>query len=186
MKNILVVSGHSDLENNSFANKIILERLKELVPEAEYVYLDREYPEYKFDVQKEQARLVKADVIVMQFPIFWYSVPGLMHKWMEDVFVHGFSHGSKGKALVGKKLILSFTTGAPENMYQKGELQNHTIDEFLTPLTQFVAMCGMELAGKIYSSGLAYLSSHDEEKLKAMRDKAIKHSEKLADLLKSL
>ena len=109
-----------------------------------------------------------------------------MHKWMEDVFVHGFSHGSKGKALVGKKLILSFTTGAPENMYQKGELQNHTIDEFLTPLTQFVAMCGMELAGKIYSSGLAYFSSHDEEKLKAMRDKAIKHSEKLADLLKSL
>ena len=186
MSNILIVSGHNDLENNSFANKIILERLNELLPEAEFLYLDKTYPEYKFDVAKEQERLKRADVIVMQFPFFWYSVPALMHKWMEDVFVHGFSHGSKGKALVGKKLIISFTSGTPEYMYQKGELQKHTIEEFLTPLIQFAATCGMDLAGIIYSGGLSYANGHDEEQLKAMREKAIKHAEKLAEKLKSL
>ncbi|MBQ6111487.1 MAG: NAD(P)H-dependent oxidoreductase, partial [Synergistaceae bacterium] len=101
MSKILIVSGHTDLKNNSFANKIILGRLNEILPEAEYVYLDSEYPDFRFDVEKEQNRLRSADIIVMQFPFFWYGVPSLMHKWMEDVFVHGFSHGSKGKALTG-------------------------------------------------------------------------------------
>lgn len=31
---ILVVSGHADLKNNSFANKIILDRLNEIMPEV--------------------------------------------------------------------------------------------------------------------------------------------------------
>ena len=38
---------------------------------------------------------------------------------MEETFVHGFSHGSTGDKLKDKKLIVSFTSGAPEEMYQK-------------------------------------------------------------------
>ena len=37
MQNILVVSGHTDL-NNSVANKAILERLENKLPQAEFVY----------------------------------------------------------------------------------------------------------------------------------------------------
>ncbi|MBQ3760295.1 MAG: NAD(P)H-dependent oxidoreductase [Synergistaceae bacterium] len=136
MSKILVVSGHTDLKGNSFANKIILSRLEEIMPEAEYVYLDSEYPDWKFDVEREQNRLRNADVIVMQFPFFWYGVPSLMHKWMEEVFVHGFSHGSKGKALVGKKLLISFTSGAPEEMYQAGGVQGYPVDDFLIQAEQ--------------------------------------------------
>ena len=40
MKKILIISGHTDL-NDSFANKIILNKLSELVPDAEYLYLDK-------------------------------------------------------------------------------------------------------------------------------------------------
>lgn len=36
MSTILLVSGHADLKNNSFANKIILERMNELIPEDMY------------------------------------------------------------------------------------------------------------------------------------------------------
>ena len=186
MSKILIVSGHTDLKNNSFANKIILERMNELIPEAEYVYLDSEYPEFKFDVEKEQDRLRNADVIVMQFPFFWYGVPSIMHKWMEDVFVHGFSHGSKGKALVGKKLLLSFTSGAPEEMYQTGGIQGYPIEDFLIPLKQFAKACGMEFAGYIYSGGLSYASRHDDEKLKQMKEKALLHAERVAEKLNSI
>ena len=63
--------------------------------------------------------MVWADVIVLQFPVFWYSMPSLLARWMEQTFEHGFSHGAKGKALVGKKLLLSFTVGAPEDMYRE-------------------------------------------------------------------
>ncbi len=66
-----------------------------------------------------------------------------MKKWIEDVFVHGFSHGSTGDKVQGKKLILSFTSGAPESMYQYGEGQSYLIEDFLPPLKQFANLCGM-------------------------------------------
>lgn len=183
---ILVVSGHTDLKNNSFANKIILERLQEILPEAEYVYLNSEYPDWKFDVDREQNRLRNADVIVLQFPFFWYGVPSLMHKWMEEVFVHGFSHGSKGKALAGKKLLVSFTSGAPEELYQTGGIQGYPVDDFLIPLKQFAKACSMEWAGYIYSGGLSYASRHDDEKLRQMRAKSLLHAERVAEKVRSL
>ena len=79
MKNILIVSGHPDL-NNSFANKNILEELNSLLPEAEFAYLDKLYPDFRIDIETEQKRLLRADIIVFQFPLFWYSAPSLLHR----------------------------------------------------------------------------------------------------------
>ena len=81
MKNILIVSGHTDL-NNSVANKNILNKLKEKLPNAEYDILSELYPNYQIDVEKEQEKLLKADIIVLQYPVFWYSMPSLLEKWM--------------------------------------------------------------------------------------------------------
>ena len=53
MQNILVVSGHTDL-NNSVANKAILERLENKLPQAEFVYLDKLYSDFQIDVEAEQ------------------------------------------------------------------------------------------------------------------------------------
>ena len=116
MKNTLVISGHTDL-SASVANKTILETIAQRLPQAEIVRLDSLYPDFKIDAQAEQQRLLKADVIVLQFPVFWYSAPSLLERWMEETFRHGFSHGSTGDKLKGKKLVLSFTTGAPAEMY---------------------------------------------------------------------
>lgn len=41
MKNVLIVSGHRDSENDSVANKQIIEDLKELLPDAEVSILDK-------------------------------------------------------------------------------------------------------------------------------------------------
>ena len=47
MKKILIVSGHTDL-NNSAANKSILENHESALPQAEFIYLDKLYPDIKF------------------------------------------------------------------------------------------------------------------------------------------
>ena len=113
MKNILIVSGHTDTVTDSVANRTILEILAEQLPECQIDYLDRLYPDFKIDTAAEQAKLLWADVVVLQFPVFWFSFPSIMHRWMEQTFLHGFSHGSAGDKLHGKKLILSYTKGAP-------------------------------------------------------------------------
>lgn len=106
MSNILIVSGHTDL-NESVANKTILEEISNKLPKAEVDYLDKLYPDYKIDVKAEQEKLVKADVIVLQFPILWYSMPSIMSKWMEDTFENGFSHGSTGDKFKSTDNIIS-------------------------------------------------------------------------------
>lgn len=184
MKNVLIVSGHPNL-GESFANKIILNELQARLPEAEFVVLDRLYPSFQIDVANEQKRLIKANVIVLQFPFFWYGIPALMKKWMEDVFVHGFAHGSTGNKLHGKKLIVSFTSGAPEEMYRHGGIQNFPVEEFMPPLIQFANLCGLEWQDYVYSGDLSYASGPDEEKLADMQARAMQHAEKLVEQIKN-
>lgn len=185
MKKILTVSGHPDL-NDSFANKTILEETKELLPEAEFACLDKLYPDFRIDVQAEQERLLRADIIVLQYPLFWYSAPSLLHRWMEQTFTHGFSHGRTGDKLRSKQLVLSFTSGAPEEMYRYDGPQHYPIDDFLPPYKQMANLCGMEWCGYVYSGGLLYASRHDTAELARMEAKAIRHAHLLVEKLKSL
>ena len=117
MSKILVVSGHPRL-NQSLANKTILETLKEKGADFTLLRLDEEG--FAPQVEKDQALLKDADIIVFQFPIFWYSYPSLMKHWVEEVFAHGFAYGTGGTALKGKKFQISFTTGSPASAYRTG------------------------------------------------------------------
>ena len=173
MKNILIVSGHTDL-NNSVANKKILQELCKKLPNAEIDYLSELYPDYKIDVLKEQNKLLNADIIVLQYPLFWYSMPSLLEKWMEETFKHGFSHGSTGDKLKGKKVIVSITTGAPEHVY-------NSIDDFLNPIKSSCKLCQMEYVGNIVTYGVSYQLRND--KGKEIEDKAIDHADRLINFL---
>lgn len=172
MKNILVVSGHTNL-NDSVANKNILEELKTMLPEAELDLLSELYPSYKIDVKKEQEKLVNADIIVLQYPLFWYSMPSLLEKWMEDTFVFGFSHGDNGDKLKGKKIIVSLTTGAPE------EIIGSNIEDCLHPIKKACGMCQLEYCGAVKTHGVSYQIRQD--KGKEIVDKAKRHAMELVE-----
>jgi len=182
MEKILIVSGHTDL-NDSVANKKILEELEIKLPEAKISYLDKLYPDYKINVKEEQEKLVEADIIILQYPIFWYSMPSLLSKWMEDVFEHGFSHGSTGDKLKGKKLILSFTTGAPEEAYHKDQSMGYEIDDFLPNIIATCNLCGMEYVGYVYTGGVSYQMRTDENAINLIKEKASNHVDRLLDMI---
>lgn len=110
MKKTLVIYGHPYYQD-SHANKAIMAELSSTMPEVEIVNLMELYPDFKIDVEKEQKRLRNADTIVFQYPFWWYGSPSIMHRYVEDIFTHGFAYGSQGTALHGKNLLLSFTVG---------------------------------------------------------------------------
>ncbi len=180
MKNVLIVSGHTDL-NDSVANKIVLEELKKALPNAEFDILSEEYPSFKIDVAAEQAKLVKADVIVWEFPVFWYSMPSILHRWIEDVFVHGFSHGSTGTALKGKRLIPSFTTGAPKTYYSH-EALGYTMDEVLgSQLKSIAGLCQLDLQPSVYTGNVSYAMRNDAEQLDEIKRVSKEHAARLVE-----
>jgi putative NADPH-quinone reductase len=182
-KNVLVVSGHPRLDDDSVANRAVVEELARLDGYA-IDRLDALYPGFDFDVEAEQAKLVAADVIVLQYPVFWYAMPALLQKWMEDVFLHGFSHGSKGKALVGKKLVVSMTIGAPEEAYGEGAAVH--VDDLLLPAKGACALTGMEFSGFEYVCGVSYASRVDDAARERIAGAGREQAARVAALVDSL
>lgn len=184
VKNVLIVSGHPRIEDDSVSNRTILAELAGLLPGAEIDRLGTLYPTYEIDVVAEQAKLVAADVVVLQYPVWWYHFPSLMQKWVEDVFQHGFSHGSTGKALSGKKLVVSLTTGAPEEAYSPES--GFCIETFLAPVKATCVLTGMDYAGHVCTYGVSYLSHTDAAARMQIADKARGHAERVAQLVGGL
>ncbi len=111
-----------------------------------FVDLYAEYPRFDIDIDREQARLLDHDVILFQFPMFWYSTPSLIKEWLDLVLEHGFAYGAGGDKLAGKILMLAITAAGPEEAYSKGGYQHFPIRTFLTPLEQTANLCDMRFA----------------------------------------
>lgn len=71
------------------------------------------------DVAAEHAKLLWADLIILQFPIWWGSMPAIMKGWIERVFSVGTVYGRGTYALEGKRVLVSATGSAWEE-YAEG------------------------------------------------------------------
>ncbi|WP_198086162.1 NAD(P)H-dependent oxidoreductase [Variovorax sp. E3] len=101
------------------------------------------YPDFALDIEAEQARLTKAQLVVLLHPIQWYSMPALQKLWLDDVLTYGWAYGPGGVALQGKDLWLAATTGSPEASYHPQNYHRYFFDAFLPPYEQTAALCGM-------------------------------------------
>ena len=100
------------------------------------------YPNFKFDVEREQRDLLEHDRIVLQFPFYWYSSPALLKQWLDDVLTFGFAYGPKEMLkLAGKDLVLSVSVGGPQDSYVPGGYNNFTVPELLRPFQQTAFLC---------------------------------------------
>lgn len=95
------------------------------------------------DIAAEQEKLLWADAIVFQFPLWWYGVPAILKGWIERVYAYRFAYGYKDGTnayrfgegvLSGKRALVSVTTGGPEADYGPRGI-NGPLDQLLFPLT---------------------------------------------------
>ncbi|MFE3445058.1 NAD(P)H-dependent oxidoreductase [Nocardia sp. NPDC059180] len=97
------------------------------------------------DVRAEQEKLLWADMIILQFPLWWYTMPAILKGWVDRVFTYRFAYGvgehSDTKygerygegALAGKRALLSVTVGGPEAPYAARGI-NGPIEDLLFPI----------------------------------------------------
>ncbi|MGN0908323.1 MAG: NAD(P)H-dependent oxidoreductase [Succinivibrio sp.] len=184
---VLIISGHPALKSGSTANKAVIDAYMKLDPSAKVRDLGALYPDFKIDVKAEQDALVQADVIVFQFPVYWYQVPALMKKWIEDVFAHGFAYGTGGDKLKGRTLLLSCTTGSPEDAYTAHGQNSHPMDYYLNNFEQTAKLCGMKYAKPQIAYGMLYIPGvMDEKAREAVVEKARAHAKALKDAIDAL
>lgn len=178
MAKIVLICGHPSYKE-SVANKAIVEEFHKLVPGADIAVLSELYPDFQIDAKKEQQRLTPADMVIFQYPFWWYGAPSLMHRYIEQVFLHGWAYGSAGKALNGKSLVLSFTTGAPEADYQVNGGVGHTLEQFLTGMMTTAAFTGMIYRGAVYCYNMANYDPSDANRIKVIQQAGKEGAKKL-------
>ena len=97
------------------------------------------------DVRAEQEKLLWADMLILQFPLWWYSMPAILKGWVDRVYAYGFAYGVGEHSdtywgdrfgegtLAGKRAMLIVTTGGWEEHYAPRGV-NGPIDDLLFPI----------------------------------------------------
>jgi putative NADPH-quinone reductase len=137
----LVLFAHPSLDRSE-VNQPMADRAAQ-VPGVTLVDLYAEYPAFDVDVEREQTRLIKHDVLVFLHPLYWYSTPALLKEWQDLVLEHGFAYGQDGTALQGKLFFSALSAGGPAAAYCAEGYNHFTIRELLAPLEQTANLCNM-------------------------------------------
>jgi NAD(P)H dehydrogenase (quinone) len=97
------------------------------------------------DIAAEQDKLRRADVLILQFPLWWFSMPAILKGWVDRVYAYGFGYGVGEHSdrhwgdrygegtLAGKRAMLVVTAGGWESHYGPRGI-NGPIDDLLFPI----------------------------------------------------
>ena len=129
----LVIIAHPDIEH-SRGNKALRDAIAQ-EPDVTVRELYKLYPDFKIDAAREQALIREHGHIVLQFPLYWYSCPPLLKKWLDDV-INDTLFGSapeKSLALDGRTLQLAVTIGRIRERYFPSSSDHVWADDVLRP-----------------------------------------------------
>ncbi|QNP68021.1 NAD(P)H-dependent oxidoreductase [Streptomyces roseirectus] len=97
------------------------------------------------DVLAEQEKLLWADTVILQFPLWWYTMPAILKGWVDRVFTYRFAYGVGEHSdvrygerygegtLAGRRALLSVTVGGPQAHYAARGI-NGPLDDLLFPI----------------------------------------------------
>jgi Flavodoxin-like fold len=72
-------------------------------------------------VRDEIARLDRADLLVLQYPMWWHLPPAMLKGWIDRVFIYGEVYASRKRfehgRFAGKRAMLSLTVGTNADTY---------------------------------------------------------------------
>jgi NAD(P)H dehydrogenase (quinone) len=106
------------------------------------------------DIAAEQQKLLRADFILFQFPLWLYSQPAILKGWMERVFSSGFAHEVKADVagrrwfenggLKGRRVMLSLTCAGSDLAF--GPTGRHgDMERILWPIHNALRYAGLDV-----------------------------------------
>ncbi|MCL6607204.1 MAG: NAD(P)H-dependent oxidoreductase [Geminicoccaceae bacterium] len=76
------------------------------------------------DIEAELAKLRAADLLILCFPLWWFSVPAILKGWIDRVFLSGPLYGGRRfydrGGLVGKRATCLIAAGSRAHMLAEG------------------------------------------------------------------
>ncbi len=105
-------------------------------PQAEESYAT-DHDGFAADVEAEIRKLEACDLLMFQFPLWWFGLPAILKGWVDRVFamgrVYGRGHAYETGRFRGKRAVLSLTTGGAAPIYA-ADGYNGDISVILKPI----------------------------------------------------
>jgi glutathione-regulated potassium-efflux system ancillary protein KefG len=138
---VLIIFAHPALERSRVHYRLL--KVAKQVAGVTCRDLYQIYPDFMVDSKLEQGFLKEHEIILFQYPMYWYSSPALLKEWQDIVLEPGFAYGNGGNALAGKVFSSVISAGGSRAAYQLGGVNQFTIPELLRPLEQTAKLCQM-------------------------------------------
>ena len=112
MKNILIVNGHQKYEGFAQGNLT-----KDYINKAKSIFKKNDFNiketiiEDGYDIKEEIEKLLWANSILFQYPVYWMSVPWLTKKYFDDIFTSSKGQLYKGDGRSKKDLSKTYGSG---------------------------------------------------------------------------
>lgn len=135
---------------------------------------------FEATIRAEMEKLEWCDVLIFNFPLWWFGLPAILKGWVDRVFAMGFVYGAgkgvyENGSMSNKTAFITMTTGGPEQAYgdtgKNGDLETilfpiqHGMFYFagMTVLPPFVSFSPARAEEKVRTKELerysAFLSS---------------------------
>jgi len=84
------------------------------------------------DLKREQDRLLWCDLLILQFPLWWFGPPAILKGWIDRVMAYKFAYDSENKFdkgyLRGRRSMVSVTTGGTVERFSADGLYGEIAD----------------------------------------------------------
>jgi NAD(P)H dehydrogenase (quinone) len=101
------------------------------------------------DIVAEQQKLVWADLVILQFPIWWFGMPAILKGWADRVFARGFAYIAGRKydtgMFRGKTALVSVTTGTSADTYAPDGIDGDILSVLWPVHNGLLRYCGFDV-----------------------------------------
>ncbi|MEM1191169.1 MAG: NAD(P)H-dependent oxidoreductase [Pseudomonadota bacterium] len=162
MSHILIINAHQPYPfSEGKLNGSLVDLAQEILSERGHE-TRRSVPARGWDTDAEVNHHVWADVVLLQTPVNWMSMPWSFKKYMDEVYTAGMdgrlcqgdgrssiapkTNYGAGGTLTGKRYLLSLTFNAPEEAFNDPEeylFQGRSVDDLMLPMHMNFRFFGM-------------------------------------------
>lgn len=127
------------------------------------------------EIKSEIEKLDSADVLILQYPMWWHLPPAILKGWYDRVLLYGEVYTSKKRfeagRFSGKKAMLSVTVGTSKETYSYNG-RSGDIDLMLWPINFTLAFVGYTVLEPFVAYGVesAISYSNQSEVEKRLKD----------------
>jgi len=117
------------------------------------------------EVQLEIDKLLKADFLIFNFPLWWYDMPAILKGWVDRVMAYGVAYGGDygfgpDGRFKGRRAMATITTGTPVDQYQK------PIEDILDNIHSGIfRLVGFEVVGPFVASAVSRITHLERMKI---------------------